>query len=90
MKELIAAAFLFSTVAGSGVANALPLLPVQAPSVEVIQVAGGAAPAGIGDPMAAAGRITPTPPHTRVRAATTSGRAAAAAATADRFSITDQ
>ena len=44
MNKIIAAAFLFSMIAGSGVANALPLLPVQAPTKEVIEVAGGCGP----------------------------------------------
>jgi hypothetical protein len=44
MKKFIAAVFLFSTIASSGVANALPLLPVQAPTDAVIQVAGGCGP----------------------------------------------
>jgi hypothetical protein len=44
MKKFIAAAFLFSTIADSGIANALSLQPIQAPPVEVIQVAGGCGP----------------------------------------------
>lgn len=45
MKKFIAAAFLFSTIAGAGVANALPLLPpVQAPAPDIIEVAGGCGP----------------------------------------------
>ena len=44
MKKFIAAAFLFSTIAGSSVANALPLLAVQTQTIEVIQIAGGCGP----------------------------------------------
>jgi hypothetical protein len=45
MNKLIAAAFLFSTIAGTGIAQALPLLPpVQAPSADIIAVAGGCGP----------------------------------------------
>jgi hypothetical protein len=45
MKKFIAAAFLFSTIAGTGVANALPLLPpIQAPPPDIIEVAGGCGP----------------------------------------------
>jgi hypothetical protein len=45
MKKFIAAAFLFSTIAGTGVANALPLLsPAQAPTPDIIEVAGGCGP----------------------------------------------
>jgi hypothetical protein len=45
MNKLIAAAFLFSTIAGTGVANALPLLPpVHVPTPDIIQVAGGCGP----------------------------------------------
>jgi hypothetical protein len=43
-RKFIAAAFLVSTIAGAGIANALPLLPVQAPSAEIIAVAGGCGP----------------------------------------------
>jgi hypothetical protein len=44
MKRLITAAFLFSTIVGAGFANALPLPPVQAPSGDIIAVAGGCGP----------------------------------------------
>ena len=86
MRRLVAA-FLFSTVTGTGFVNALPLLPVpvQLPSANVIAVAGGCGPGFHRARMAAADRTTPTPPHTPVPEATTSGRADAAAATADRF-----
>ena len=44
MKKLIAAALLCGTIAGTGLANALPLLPVQAPNSDVVTVAGGCGP----------------------------------------------
>jgi hypothetical protein len=44
MKKFITAAFLISTIAGSGVGNALPLMPAQAPNHELLQIAGGCGP----------------------------------------------
>jgi hypothetical protein len=45
MNKFIAVAFLFSTIAGTGIANALPLLPpAQAPVADIIEVAGGCGP----------------------------------------------
>jgi hypothetical protein len=42
MKKFIAAAFVLSTIAGVGCANALPLLPpVQAQNADIVAVAGG-------------------------------------------------
>src|SRR5438034_315503 len=41
MKKLIAAGFLVASLAVTGFASALPLLPMQAPTDEVIAVAGG-------------------------------------------------
>ena len=45
MNRLIAAAFLFSAIAGTGMAHALSLVPpVQAPGPDIIAVAGGCGP----------------------------------------------
>jgi hypothetical protein len=44
MKKFIAGASLFTTIAGSGAANAVPLLPVQSSNPEIIQIAGGCGP----------------------------------------------
>ena len=44
MKKFVAAAFLLNIITGTGCANALPLLPVQAPNGEIIAVAGGCGP----------------------------------------------
>jgi hypothetical protein len=45
MNRLIAAAFLVSTLIGTGVAGAMPLAPADsAPSAEIIRVAGGCGP----------------------------------------------
>jgi hypothetical protein len=45
MKIFVVAAFLTSAIAGAGIANAMPLAPIdQSVNTEVIQVAGGCGP----------------------------------------------
>ena len=87
MNRLIAAAFLVGALTGAGVANAMPLAPLApAPGADIIEVAGGCAPAGIADPMADAGATTPIRRRIPARADGISDDTAVAAPTGPRGS----